>query len=73
MATAETHYTLPLPAFDKPVKLLAGFKPKSLGTKRATVGSGFYEAFERPNVALVDVLASPIERATAKGIVMAFM
>ncbi|MBI5616087.1 MAG: NAD(P)/FAD-dependent oxidoreductase [Gammaproteobacteria bacterium] len=40
------------------------------GTKRATVGSGYYETFERSNVELVDVLASPIERATAKGIVV---
>ena len=27
MATAETHYTLPLPSFDKPVKLLVVVAP----------------------------------------------
>jgi len=27
MATAETHYTLPLPSFDKPVKLLIVVAP----------------------------------------------
>ncbi len=58
--------------FVKDGKLAKQLEPGTypFGTKRATVGTDFYETFERPNVELVDVLASPIERATAKGIVV---
>ncbi|GAB3628434.1 4-hydroxyacetophenone monooxygenase [Pandoraea terrae] len=41
------------------------------GTKRPTVGTDFFETFLRPNVSLVDVKASPIERMTEKGVVVA--
>ena len=49
-------------------KLKPGKHP--FGTKRPTVGTGFYETFERSNVELVDVKASPIEQATEKGLVV---
>lgn len=41
-----------------------------VGTKRPTVGTGFVEALARPNVTLVDVKELPIERITAKGVVV---
>jgi cyclohexanone monooxygenase len=40
------------------------------GTKRVTVGTNFYETFNRPNVKAVDVAAAPIERFTANGLVV---
>lgn len=40
------------------------------GTKRCTVGTDYYEAFNRPNVELVDVKAEPIERVTATGVIV---
>jgi cyclohexanone monooxygenase len=45
--------------------------PKSelpFGTKRLCVDSGYYETFNRPNVALVDVKAAPIEEVTTRGL-----
>lgn len=38
------------------------------GTRRPTVDSGYYEAFARDNVALVDIREDPIERFTAQGL-----
>ncbi len=38
------------------------------GTKRVPLESGYYEAYNRPNVRLVDLRQTPIERITAKGI-----
>ena len=38
------------------------------GTKRVPIGSNFYETFNRPNVALVDLRADPIEEITPLGI-----
>jgi len=38
------------------------------GTKRVPLESGYYEAFNRPNVDLVDLKQEPIERITATGI-----
>ncbi len=38
------------------------------GTRRVPLESGYYEAFNQPNVELVDVTADPIERITEKGI-----
>ncbi|MBI2802055.1 MAG: NAD(P)/FAD-dependent oxidoreductase [Gammaproteobacteria bacterium] len=38
------------------------------GTKRVPLESGYYEAYNRPNVQLVDLHATPIERLTQKGI-----
>ena len=38
------------------------------GTKRLILDSGYYEMFNRPNVTLVDVRASPIEALTAAGL-----
>ena len=39
-----------------------------LGTKRICVDTGYYAAFNRPNVQLVDLRRTPIERITATGI-----
>jgi cation diffusion facilitator CzcD-associated flavoprotein CzcO len=39
-----------------------------MGTRRLAVNSGYYEAFNRPNVSLVDLKADPIERITKTGI-----
>ena len=38
------------------------------GTRRVPLESGYYEVFNQPNVRLVDVRETPIERITAKGI-----
>jgi len=38
------------------------------GVKRATFESGYFEAFNLPNVHLVDARSTPIERITGKGI-----
>lgn len=38
------------------------------GTKRVPLENGYYEAFNRPNVKLVDLRESPIERITPTGI-----
>ncbi len=39
-----------------------------LGAKRICVGSNYYETFNRPNVALVDLRADPIEAITPGGV-----
>jgi cation diffusion facilitator CzcD-associated flavoprotein CzcO len=38
------------------------------GTRRVPLESGYYEAFNRPNVTLVDLREDPIERITPSGI-----
>jgi cyclohexanone monooxygenase len=38
-----------------------------VGCKRLCVDTGYFEAFNRPNVTLVDVSAAPIEEITARG------
>lgn len=38
------------------------------GTRRVPLESGYYEVFNQPNVELVDLRETPIERITAKGI-----
>jgi len=38
------------------------------GTKRPTVGTDYYETFNRPNVTIVDVKSTPIERFTRNGV-----
>jgi cation diffusion facilitator CzcD-associated flavoprotein CzcO len=40
------------------------------GGKRPPAGHGYYEAYNRPNVRLVDVSRSPLERFTAAGVVV---
>jgi cyclohexanone monooxygenase len=42
-----------------------------IGAKRLCVDLGYYEAFNRPNVKLIDIGRTPIERVTDKGIVVA--
>jgi len=41
-----------------------------VGTRRICVGTDYYEAYNRPNVSIVDVKAHPIERITAAGVVV---
>jgi cation diffusion facilitator CzcD-associated flavoprotein CzcO len=40
----------------------------AFGTKRVPLESGYFEAFNRDNVVLVDTRATPIERITARGV-----
>lgn len=40
------------------------------GTKRCTVGTDFYETFNRDNVELVDLKSEPIERFTPEGVIV---
>ncbi|WP_326522843.1 flavin-containing monooxygenase [Sphingomonas sp.] len=46
-------------------------KDQLIGTKRMCLDTGYYEAFNRSNVRLVDVSQTPIERFTTNGIVVA--
>ena len=39
-----------------------------LGTKRVPLENGYYETYNRPNVRLVDLRETPIERITPRGI-----
>ncbi len=39
-----------------------------IGTKRICVDTGYFEAYNRPNVKLVDITKRPIERITATGV-----
>ncbi|KAK0789655.1 hypothetical protein LTR03_009123 [Friedmanniomyces endolithicus] len=43
-------------------------KNHGFGTKRVPMETGYYEAYNQPNVRLVDVTETPIERITATGI-----
>jgi len=43
-------------------------KDHGFGTRRIPLESGYYEVFNQPNVELVDVNATPIERITPRGI-----
>ncbi|KAL4804108.1 hypothetical protein BDV18DRAFT_153496 [Aspergillus unguis] len=43
-------------------------KCHGFGTKRVPLESGYFEAYNRPNVALVDVKEDPIERITETGV-----
>ena len=45
-------------------------KPRTFpfGTKRLPLDTNYYETFNRPNVTLVDLQATPIEEITARGI-----
>jgi cyclohexanone monooxygenase len=38
------------------------------GTKRVPIDSGYYEAYNRPNVSLVDIRADPIDEMTPAGL-----
>lgn len=40
-----------------------------IGTKRICLDTGYYETFNRENVALVDIRNAPIERMTPKGLI----
>jgi cation diffusion facilitator CzcD-associated flavoprotein CzcO len=51
------------------VELLAPAEPPyAFGTKRPSLEQGYYEAFAQPNVHLVDIRSTPIERVTATGV-----
>lgn len=41
-----------------------------VGCKRIVVGTNFYETFNRPNVSLVNVKQTPIERITPQGLIV---
>ncbi len=43
-------------------------KDHPFGTKRVPLESGYYEAYNRPNVLLVDLNETPLERITPKGV-----
>lgn len=43
-------------------------KNHGFGTRRVPMESGYFEAFNRPNVHLIDLQKTPIERITPKGI-----
>jgi cyclohexanone monooxygenase len=43
---------------------------QAIGCKRICLDSGYFETFNRPNVKLVDVATNPIERVTARGLVV---
>ena len=54
----------------KDPQVAATLQPTShpLGTKRICVDTGYYETFNRPNVRLVDLRKTPIQRITANAI-----
>src|SRR5215471_2886890 len=43
-------------------------KDHGFGTRRVPLESGYYEVYNQPNVTLVDLRATPIERITATGL-----
>ena len=43
-------------------------KNHGFGTRRVPMETGYYEVYNQPNVKLVDLLETPIERITAKGV-----
>lgn len=43
-------------------------KNHGFGSRRVPMETGYYEAYNRPNVELVDLLSEPIERVTEKGL-----
>ena len=43
-------------------------KNHGFGTRRVPLESGYFEVYNQPNVKLVDISETPIERVTAKGI-----
>jgi cation diffusion facilitator CzcD-associated flavoprotein CzcO len=43
-------------------------KNHGLGTRRVPLETGYYEVYNQPNVELVDINETPIERVTARGI-----
>jgi len=45
-------------------------KTHPIGTKRLCVDSGYYETYNRDNVALVDISQTPIERLTPDGLIV---
>ena len=50
-------------------KIAAALSPGNIiGAKRLCVDTGYYETFNRPNVTLIDVRATPIEAITGAGI-----
>jgi cyclohexanone monooxygenase len=49
-------------------KLAPAEPPHPFGAKRPSLEQTYYEAFNRPNVALVDVSETPIERVTPGGV-----
>jgi cyclohexanone monooxygenase len=53
-------------------KLAALLSPtNTIGCKRICIDIGYYETFNRPNVELVDVSTTPVERITSAGVMVA--
>jgi cyclohexanone monooxygenase len=53
---------------DKRTAELLAPKDHPIGTKRLCLDTNYYETYNRPNVALVDVRSDPIERLTETGL-----
>jgi cation diffusion facilitator CzcD-associated flavoprotein CzcO len=71
-ATAQDFFRRKLQAIVTDQATAAALTPDfPLGCKRLIVGTDFYETFNRSNVSLVDVKNTPIERITARGLVVA--
>jgi cyclohexanone monooxygenase len=61
--------TLPRIADPRVAELLAPEQPPyPFGTKRPPLEQGYYEAFNQPNVHLVDVRSTPVERVLPNGV-----
>jgi cyclohexanone monooxygenase len=61
--------TVPRIADPRAAELLAPEEPPyPFGTKRPPLEQGYYEAFNRPNVHLVDLRATPVEQITPTGV-----
>ncbi len=56
----------------KDAKTAAALSPTSypIGTRRICVDTGYYETFNRPNVELLNLLETPIEKITASGVAL---
>ena len=61
-----------VPAIVKDPKTAAILTPTGIayGTRRVTVGTDYYETYNRDNVEAVDVKSTPIERFTEKGVIV---
>ena len=55
---------------DPEVAELLAPKDHPYGTKRPTLGDTYYQAFNRPNVTLVDVKSTPIQEISSRGVVV---
>jgi cyclohexanone monooxygenase len=68
IATDFVHRKIKEKVTDPAVAELLCPKDHPLGTKRLCVDHGYFEAYNRPNVELVDIKGHPIDRITERGI-----